>query len=137
MGCLQSREQEVSIPAQGGQESSPAQAKTTSQSDLIAQGESNTQETSTESPGSQKKPACNDNYDHLENFPVRDDEEDVTGRGEGSTNNDTGDARDVSDNGGNGDCGHTGGHDTGESSGDGCVAGDSGGGGDSGGDDGD
>ena len=120
MGCLQSRNKEVSNP----QKSSAAQAESAALSNSTAQGESNTLETSTESPATQKKTTHNDNYDHLENFPVRDDEAEVTGGGESNANNDTGNAGDGNDDGGNGDCGDTSG---GDDIGGGCDDGDAGG----------
>ena len=136
MGCLQSRNKEVS----NSQKSSTAQGETAAQSNSTAQGESNTQETSTESPASQKKSTRNDNYDHLENFPVRDDEAEVTGGGESSANNNTCNAGGDNDNEGNGDCGDTsGGGDDGYAGGGGDIDGgcDDGDAGDFGGDDGD
>ena len=127
MGCLQSKTQDGSSKSRGGAaEESTAQ---TTQAHSTAQVEIALEDTHTtaESANGTKTALRSDNYDHLENFPVRDDEEEVNSGGDGGDNGgagggDGGDSGDAG--GGGGDCG-----DVGDSGGGGDDGGDSGGGG--------
>ena len=125
MGCLQSKNEVGSKPVQDPDRS---------QAESTATAEENTQEKATlqtESPTCQSVGVRSDNYDHLENFPIRDDE-DVTKNGDNSATNDglvgnSGDCEggdDGGDDGGTCEGGDNGGGDDGGT----CDGGDSGGG---------